>query len=158
MPEPTKAPAKPAAAAAGFTDPYGTFNFKVLIEGLAETVAGFTACSPLGAETKAIEYRQGGDHEVVHRLPTQVRYRDVTLEYGLTKSKEMWLWINAAMKGKPQRRNVSIEVRGADGSRGVRWNLEKAWPCSWVGAPLNALANETYIAKLTIVYETLELV
>jgi phage tail-like protein len=157
MPEPTQPPPKKAAVA-GFKDPYGTFNFKVLIEGLAEAAAGFTACSPIGAETKAIEYRQGGEHQVVHRLPTQVRYRDVTLEYGLTDSKEMWHWIDAAMKGTPKRRNVSIVVLAPDGStEAVRFNLSKAWPSSWVGAPLNALSNETYIQKMTIVYETLEL-
>jgi phage tail-like protein len=155
MPEATQPKPQAQPAAAGFKDPYGAFNFKVVIQGVGE--AGFTRCSPLGAERKAVEYRQGGDHQVVHQLPGRVKYPSVTLYYGLTASKELWLWVDLAMKGTPKRLNVSIVVLAQDGStEAVRFNLNNAWPTSWSGAPLDALGNETAIEQLTLVYETLE--
>jgi phage tail-like protein len=94
---------------------------------------------------------------VTHKLPGRVDYTDVTLYYGLTASKDLWLWLESAMKGAVQRRNVSIVVLAQDGvTEAVRFNLLGAWPSAWSGAPLNALANETAIEELTLSYETLE--
>lgn len=154
MPEATQ-PQPKAQPAAGFKDPYGAFNFKVVIPGVGE--ASFTRCTPLMAERKAIEYRQGGDHQVVHQLPGRIKYPSVTLSYGLTASKDLWRWVDLAMKGTPKRLHVSIVVLAQDGAtEAVRFNLNNAWPTSWSGAPLDALGNETAIEQLTLVYETLE--
>jgi phage tail-like protein len=158
MPEATQkppAPAGAAAAAGAFKDPYGSYNFKLVIQGVTE--GHFTRCTGLGVKVEAIKYREGGTGQVVHRLPGRVEYADVTLFYGLTASKDLWLWLESAMKGTVQRRNVSIVVLAQDGvTEAVRFNLLNAWPSSWVGAPLDALSNEAAIEEMTLVYETLE--
>lgn len=157
MPEATQQPKAPAGAAAAgaFKDPYGSYNFKLVIQGVTE--GHFTRCTGLGVRVEAIKYREGGTGQVVHRLPGRVEYADVTLYYGLTASKDLWLWLESAMKGTVQRRNVSIVVLAQDGvTEAVRFNLLNAWPSSWVGAPLDALSNEAAIEELTLVYETLE--
>ena len=158
MPEATQTPpakAGAAYAAATFKDPYGSYNFKLVIQGVTE--GHFTRCTGLGVKVEAIKYREGGTGQVVHRLPGRVEYADVTLHYGLTSSKELWLWLESAMKGTVQRRNVSVVVLSQDGvTEAVRFNLLNAWPASWVGAPLDALSNEAAIEQLTLVYETLE--
>ena len=151
-----KAPTSAATAAPGaFKDPYGAYHFKLVIQGVTE--GHFTQCSGLGVRVEAIKYREGGTSQVVHRLPGRVEYTDVTLRYGLTASKELWLWLDSAMKGTVQRRNVSVVVLAQDGvTEAVRFNLLNAWPCAWTGAPLDALSNEVAIEELTLVYETLE--
>ena len=157
MPEATQKPPAQAAAApaATFKDPYGAYNFKLVIQGVTE--GHFTRCTGLGVKVEAIKYREGGTAQVVHRLPGRVEYADVTLYYGLTASKELWLWLESAMKGTVQRRNVSVVVLAHDGAtEAVRFNLVNAWPSSWAGAPLDALSNEAAIEQLTLVYETLE--
>lgn len=157
MPEATQKPPAQAAGAgpAGFKDPYGAYNFKLVIQGVTE--GHFTRCTGLGVRVEAIKYREGGTSQVVHRLPGRVEYPDVTLYYGLTNSKELWLWLESAMKGTVQRRNVSIVVLAPDGvTEAVRFNLINAWPSVWMGAPLDALSNEAAIEELTLVYETLE--
>ena len=158
MPDATQKPPAPAAAAAPaatFKDPYGAYNFKLVIQGVVE--GHFTRCTGLGVKVEAIKYREGGTAQVVHRLPGRVEYADVTLFYGLTASKELWLWLESAMKGTVQRRNVSVVVLANDGTtEAVRFNLLNAWPSSWSGAPLDALSNEAAIEQLTLVYETLE--
>jgi len=157
MTSPAQAPAQPAPGAApgAFKDPYGAYNFKLVIQGVTE--GHFTQCSGLGVRVEAIKYREGGISQVVHRLPGRVEYADVTLRYGLTASKELWLWLDSAVRGAVQRRNVSIIVLAQDGvTEAVRFNLLNAWPSSWVGAPLDALGHEAAIEELTLVYETLE--
>lgn len=155
MPEATQPPPAPAAAAGTFKDPYAAYNFKLVIQGVTE--GHFTRCTGLGVKIEAIKYREGGTAQVVHRLPGRVEFADVTLFYGLTASRELWLWLESAMKGTVQRRNVSIVVLAQDGvTEAVRFNLINAWPSAWIGAPLDALANEAAIEELTLVYETLE--
>jgi phage tail-like protein len=129
-----------------FKDPYGAYNFKLVIQGVTE--GHFTQCTGLGVRVEALRYREGGTSQVVHRLPGRVEYTDVTLRYGLTASKELWMWLDSAMKGA---------VLAQDGvTEAVRFNLLNAWPSSWLGAPLDALGHETAIEELTLVYETLE--
>lgn len=155
MPEATAKPAQPAAAVAAPSDPYGAYNFKLVIQGVTE--GHFTQCTGLGVRVQAIRYREGGAGQVVRRLPGRVEYSDVTLRYGLTSSQELWLWLQSAAKGTVQRRNVSIVILGPDGAtEGVRFNLLNAWPSTWSGTPLDALSNEVAIEELTLVYETLE--
>jgi phage tail-like protein len=157
MTSPAQKPAQPTPTAGPgvFKDPYGAYNFKLVIQGVTE--GHFTQCTGLGVRVEAIKYREGGTSQVVHRLPGRVEYTDVTLRYGLTASKELWLWLDAAMRGAVQRRNVSIILLSQDGvTEAVRFNLLNAWPSSWVGAPLDALGHEVAIEELTLVYETLE--
>jgi phage tail-like protein len=157
MTSPTQNPAQPTPSAAPgvFKDPYGAYNFKLVIQGVTE--GHFTQCTGLGVRVEALRYREGGTSQVVHRLPGRVEYTDVTLRYGLTASKELWMWLDSAMKGAVQRRNVSVIVLAQDGvTEAVRFNLLNAWPSSWLGAPLDALGHETAIEELTLVYETLE--
>jgi phage tail-like protein len=138
-----------------FKDPYGAYNFKLVIQGVTE--GHFTQCTGLGVRVEAVKYREGGTSQVVHWLPSWVEPTRVTLRYGLTASKELWLWLDSAVKGTVQRRNVSIIVLARDGvAEAVRFNLLNAWPTSWSGAPLDALGHEVAIEELTLVGETLE--
>ena len=157
MPEPAapQPPAQPAAAGPGFKDPYGAFNFKLVIQGV--TQGHFIGLEGLGASVESHEYREGGDGPVVHHLAGRVKYQPVTLHYGLTASKELWQWFESALKGDVQRRNVSIVVLGPDGiTEAVRYNLDKAWPTSWSGSTLDALRGDTAVEHCTLRYERIE--
>jgi phage tail-like protein len=138
-----------------FIDPYRAYNFKLMIQGVTE--GHFTACTGLGVKVEVIKYREGGTNQVVHCIPGQVNYADVTLRYGLTSSHEVWDWLMAAMTGKVERKNVSILMLDSSGVTEVmRWDLINAWPTEWHGAALDALNREVAIETLTLVYETLQ--
>ena len=138
-----------------FNDPYRAYNFKLLIQGVTE--GHFTRCSQMGIKVDTIEYREGGTTQVVHKLPGRVDYEPITLHYGLTASIELWNWMMTAVKGKVERKNVSIAILDADGVTEVsRWDLVNAWPSKWRGAPLDALGREAAIEELTLVFETLD--
>jgi phage tail-like protein len=136
-------------------DPFRAYNFKLIIQGITE--AQFTACSGVGAKVPVLRYRTGGEHQVVHVLPGPVEYADVTLSYGMTRSRALFDWMLSVVKGDVQRKNVSILLLDSTGTNTViRWNLIRAWPSEWLAAPLDALQPEIAIARLTLVYESLE--
>src|SRR5262249_23043898 len=118
-------------------DPYRSYNFK-LDMGVAQ--GHFTECSGLEVEVHVLKYREAGQNQVVQNIPGRVDYGEITLRYGLTNSKELWEWFMTAVKGTVQYRNVSIVMLGPNGvDPVVTWNLTKAWPAKWRGAPLDAL-------------------
>jgi len=146
--------AAPAQTGA-WTDPYRAYNFKLEIQGVTE--GHFTECSGLGVKVDVISYREGGNSQVIHRLPGQVSYANITLRYGLTNSRQLWEWFLTSMRGKVERRNISIVLVDSDGvTEAMRWNLINAWISEWNGAVLNASAHEVAIEAMTIVFETLE--
>jgi phage tail-like protein len=143
------------AAAGGWTDPYRAFNFKVEVQGITE--GHFAECSGLGMRLQVISYREGGNNQLTHRIPGAVDYAAVTLRYGLTRSAELWQWMQGIVQGNIDRRNVSIVMLEPDGNtEALRWNLLNAWPSECVGAPLNAGGNELAIETITLVFESLE--
>ena len=156
MPEAAQQGQSAAPAQTGaWTDPYRAYNFKLEIQGVTE--GHFTECGGLGVKVDVISSREGGNSQVIHRLPGQVSYADVTLRYGLTNSRQLWEWFLTSMRGKVERRNISIVLVDSDGvTEAMRWNLINAWVSEWRGAVLNASTHEVAIESVTIVFETLE--
>ena len=137
------------------TDPYRAYNFKLEIQGVTE--GHFTECTNLGIRVEVVRYREGGTSQLVRLLPGPVDYGDITLRYGLTSSTEIWKWFMTGVKGKVERKNVSIVMLDADGvTEAFRWDLVNAWPSTWRGAPLDALAREAAIEEVTLVFESLD--
>jgi phage tail-like protein len=138
-----------------FIDPYRAYNFKLVIQGITE--GHFTECSGMGIRVQALEYREGGQSQVVHRIPGRVEYASITLRYGLTASRELFDWFMTAVKGRVVRKNVSILLVDSEGILEVmRWDLINAWVTEWRGAALDALTGEMAVESLVLVFETLE--
>lgn len=149
------APAAGAGQTGTWKDPYRGYNFKVLVQGVGD--GHFTECSGLGVKVQSIAYREAGAGPVIHRLPGQVEYGEVTLRYGLTSSLELWQWFLSAVEGRVERRSVSIVMVDDDGVTEVlRWSLINAWVTEWRGALLDALGREAAIESMTLVFERLE--
>jgi len=156
-PQAAPAPGQDQAAAgpAVWVDPYRSYQFKLMIQGVA--AGHFTECSGLGATVEAIRYREAGNTAVEHRVPGHVRYQDVTLRYGLTSSHELFDWFMTAVNGNPARKNVSVLLLDSAGAAEVmRWDLISAWVSAWRGAALDALNQEIAIESVTIVFESLQ--
>jgi phage tail-like protein len=147
--------AEAGAQSGAWVDPFRGFNFKLEIQGVTE--GHFAECSGLGVKIDVISHREGGNNQVTHKIPGAVEYTGVTLRYGLTKSTELWEWLQKVVQGNVDRRNVSIVMLDPDGiTEGLRWNLINAWPALWQGAPLDASGSELAIESITLVFEGLE--
>jgi phage tail-like protein len=144
----------PAAAPGTWVDPYPAYNFKVKIQD--QEVAHFIECSGLDVEVETFEYREAGQSQVVHQIPTLTTYHDVTLRYGLTSSPVMWNWFLATTQGRPQRQIVTIFLLDSAGTTPVlQWALNGAYPKRWKGAALRATAREVAIEEIVLAYESL---
>jgi len=146
----------PTAQAAGaYVDPFRAFNFKIEIGGVTE--GHFTEVSGLGAKVTPISYREAGNSQVVHYVPGRVEYSEITLRYGVTRSRELFDWFKTGVTGHVQRKNLSIVLVDADGTTEVvRWNLVNAWATEWRGALLDAHSQEVAIESLTLVCESMD--
>lgn len=136
------------------SNPYKNFRFLVEIDGI--TQAGFTKCTGFGSTVEVIEYREGGDSTTVYKLPGKSSYPDLTLEYGLTDSRDLYDWHLSAINGQIQRKNGSIIVLDDTGNEKVRWNFFAAWPSKYDGPDFDAKGNDVAIDNLTISCERLE--
>lgn len=145
--------AKPAGSV--YVDPFRAFNFKLEIQGITE--GHFTEVSGLEAQVTPISYREAGNSQVVHYVPGRTEYGAIVFRYGLTKSRELFDWFMTGVKGKIQRKNISVVLLDSDGTTEVtRWNLVNAWVTQWRGALLDAQSQEVAIESLTLVCETLD--
>lgn len=142
------------AGAGSTVDPYRAYNFKLVIQGIAE--GHFTDCTGLNVRVVAIPYREGGAGNVVRQVPGPVEYGPVTLRYGLTASRDLWDWMNTVVRGAIERKNISILMLDTDGvTEALRWDLINAWPSEWSGSPLDALSKEVAIESMTLVFESM---
>lgn len=143
------------AAPGTVIDPLRAFRFHVEVQGAGD--ARFTSISGMGVAVEAIKYREGGADVTPRFIPGQVDYAEITLSYGLTQSDLMWDWLIAGARGEVDRREVSIVMLDPNGTTQVlRWNLIRAWPTKWVGAPLDAMSKTLAIESLNLVYEGIE--
>jgi phage tail-like protein len=137
------------------TDPFSSFNFLVEIEGV--TVAGFSECSGLTAETDIVEYRNGDEDITVRKLPGLKKFTNLVLKRGVTDSEDLWDWREQVLNGQTQRQSGSVVLLNESRQEAVRWNFREGWPSKWEGPTFNAKNNETAIETLEIAHEGLAL-
>ncbi len=137
-------------------DPQRSFNFRVEISG-AGTLGLFTSVDGIGVKNNVIRFREAG-HQGVRALPGQTQVNDITLNYGVSQSNDLWLWMDRVSKGTAERKSISIILLSNDGaSENVRWNLFECFPCEWNISPLDAMSQGIAIAKLKLACERIEL-
>ncbi|MEO1575609.1 MAG: phage tail protein [Pseudomonadota bacterium] len=132
----------------------GNWGFGLQVDG--ETIAFFLRISGLGACINVHEYREGGRPGNVRKIPGRAEVHDVTLEHGVANSARLWQWLDQAMKGNVERRNVSIISYDSRHQEAARWNLSGVWPRESRVKDFDALGNEALVECMTLVAETLE--
>jgi phage tail-like protein len=137
-------------------DPYGRFNFRLEIDGIAQ--AAFSEVSGLASETEVVEYREGSDlPNTVRKLPGLTKYSNIVLKRGVTTDGSLWSWYKNVINGVPDSRNGSIILRNKQGEDVLRWNFQNGWPCKWEGPVLKATSSEVAIESIEIAHEGLDL-
>ncbi|WP_337099678.1 phage tail protein [Paenibacillus sp. YIM B09110] len=127
-----------------------SFNFWVELDGVF--VAGFTEVSGLEAETEIEEYREGGVNGYVHKLPKGVRYPNLVLRRGVTKSPVLWNWYESSIDGPITRKTGAIVLQNADGKEFGRWSFFDGYPVRWSGPQLNASTSDVAFESIEIAH------
>jgi phage tail-like protein len=132
-------------------------NYGFFLELQGERAGYFMTVCDIGLEVECIEYREGCSPSPVRKLPGRTRVRDVKLSSGITQSDALWRWLDSAVQGKVETRDVSIVVLGSDGQTEVaRWNLGNAWIRECRIKEFNALGNDIAIQHITLAADSLE--
>ncbi len=137
-------------------DPFKDYSFLVEIDGVASSA--FSSVSGLSAEAEVIEYRDGSDRTTsARKLPGRIHYGDVTLERGLSSSRELFDWWTTVVNGDVQRRSVAVVLLDDARTEVMRWLLRDAWIARIEVASLQAGGNDVLIESVVLTHEGLEL-
>ncbi|MCB1741847.1 MAG: phage tail protein [Gammaproteobacteria bacterium] len=142
-------------------DPYRTFKFQVLIDGIP--VAGLSKMTALKKTTEAVKWRTAGDPSHERVMPGGTSYETVTLEQGLTHDTNFESWANmvnnlegdVAMSLKNFRKDIVINVLNLQGQVAISYNLYRAWVSEYQALPdLDAGSMNTVgIQSITLQHE-----
>jgi phage tail-like protein len=137
-------------------DPIPSFKFHVEIEGIVEGM--FSECSGLKIKREVIQYKEGGVNHTIHQFPDRISYSNLKLTRG-SGSPELFNWfMQGAQDGKVKYLNLSILLYGYT-DQGLeivqRWNLERAFPVSWIAPTLQAGSKTVAIEALEISFQSM---
>jgi phage tail-like protein len=134
-------------------DPYRSFNFEVLVDGVR---SAFSECSGLTAEGDAVDYREGTDLQPnVRKLVGLRKYTNIMLKRGYTQDNSLWQWYANIANGVADRRNVTITLLNEERQAVIRWHAENAWINKIEGPSFKASANEVAIESVELIHEGL---
>jgi phage tail-like protein len=142
-------------------DPYGAFNFEVIINGIIDdgssARAGFSEVSGLEVDVAVIEYRTGAEDTTVRKIPGLRKFPNIVFKRGITGDLAFWNWIKSVLDGNAVRADGSIILLDEARQQVMRWNFRRGFPCKLVGPTLNAKSNEVAIETLEIAHEGLSI-
>lgn len=142
-------------------DPYRTFKFQLLIDGVA--VAGLRKMGALKKTTESVKWRTAGDPSHERVMPGGTSYEAIALEQGLTHDPVFENWANlvnniqgdAAISLKNYRKDIVINVLNLQGQVAISYKIYRAWVSDYQALPdLDAGSMNTVgIQTITIQHE-----
>lgn len=148
--------------------PFTAFNFTVSITladpgsiGASNPLCegGFSDCDGIDMTVEQKTVREGGNNTQQIHLVGPVSYSNLTLKRGMSKSQDLWKWINASV-GDPKSTGAKrgllggaeIIMKDAAGNDTVRYRLFDCLPVKIKAAPLNAKDGLIAIEEMQLAY------
>jgi len=119
-----------------------------------DTVGFFMHCSGLELTFDVFEYREGGNNDIVHRLPGALTYPNLILSRGLTKEDTLLKWFYATHT-EAQRKEITLTLKTGDSER--TWTFADAFPVKWSGPQMDATGGDIATERLEIAHAGLKL-
>ena len=132
-------------------DPALVFRFCIKIAGVE--AAQFLECSGLAMERQVKQYEEGGNNMFVHMLPGRIKWQNIVLKHGVSRSSLLWQWfLDGSYDGQVSYRQVSIELGDAEFGKVAIWNVNRAFPVKWGTGPFNTKTQEIAIETLELAH------
>ena len=132
-------------------------NFHFIVNFGSETTTFQEVILP-ESEIEVIEYRDGSDvSPSVRKIPGLVKYSNLILKRGLTKSLELYEWFKQTKQGTLERRDIIVSILNKEREPFATWKFKNCWPTKYGGSTLNANGNEIIIETLEIAIEDVDL-
>ena len=128
-------------------------KFKIEIEGVS--AASFTSLDGIESKTDVIVFNNGDDM-VTRKRPGRTSFSNLVLRRGYTNNDSLWMWYQAVISGKVERKSGSIISLADDGSEILRYNFFEAWPCRWKGFVYEANKADALFEEIEIAIESVE--
>ena len=136
--------------------PHRNFQFTVTQSGF--TRGGFSKVSGLKVSTETIDYREGGETQVVRKLPGQTTYEPIVLERGQTNNGDFLDWCEqvhtvgtvAQASDEAILRPLVIGLLDRTGVLVREWEVSQAWPSEYERGEMDATGNDILIEKLVL--------
>jgi len=119
----------------GRFQPYKPYAFQVYFGDSTEPVLGVSKVSSLKRSSDVVEYKEGGN-AIITKGIGRTKYDPITMERGVTHSKEFQDWANAAQvltKGHPStslanlRRDLWLVLLNEAGQPALRFKVYNCW-------------------------------
>lgn len=143
------------------TPPFTNFRFEVILNlnkpmnGLSNPVcdAAFAECSGLEITMSPESFNEGGSNQVQTHLKKPVTYGTLSLNRGMTASKHLWVWMEAAgAPGVDARASGTVKMLNPDGSTAAVFKLFDVLPASLRGPRLTAKNGDIAVEEMTLTY------
>ena len=131
----------------------GTYNFVLRIPDV-DTIGAFCHCSGLELSIEVLEYREGGNNDVVHRLPGRMTYPNLLLSRGLTNEDALLRWFYATHT-EAQRKEVTLTLSA--GSMQRTFTFAEAYPVRWSGPSVDSNGTSMATESLEVAHSGLKL-
>jgi phage tail-like protein len=144
-------------------DPAFAARFTLSLDG--EEVGSFSEVGGLAVTIEVEELVEGGQNGFTYRLPRGMKWSNVVLKRGVTKSDTLLPWLAEysgpeleKLAGKGFRlptRTATITVHDAKGDPVRAWSLEDAYPVRWTGPRFVASARDAATEELEVCHRGL---
>ena len=139
-------------------DPFASFRFAVKIGDAKpdERVCGFSEASGLVLETEVETLREGGvnTHEIQLAGPSKFPSR-LVLKRGLAEA-QLWSWYRDVMRGKVERKAVTVILQNYAGQATWQWVFRRACPVKWSGPEFRAGTAEVAFESIELIHRGLD--
>jgi phage tail-like protein len=126
-------------------------HFEVKVPSLNVKVGFFTQVQGLSGQVDVMEYPEGGLNTYVHKLPSRIKYGNLTLKRGLTDETALFAWFQqSVVEVKPTA--VSLTLYDSEGEQVRAWSFDTAYPVKWTGPDANAGGTEMMSETLEIAH------
>ena len=139
------------------TNPYPTSTFKFSVEGIE--IGTFQEVSGLSVDIEVEEIQEGGENGFVHKLPGRMTWPNIVLKRGLTRSNNLFEWINKSSgagfdgaNNRLERRPATITLLAADESPLRSWEIVDAFAVKWTGPSFDATSTDPATEELEIAH------
>ena len=132
-----------------------SYLFKLSIDGVTETY--FQEIDGITGQIEVLEYQEGGENTMTHKLPGATRFQNLVLRRGVTTSKAFWDWFFKAVNGEVARKNGSICMMDYEGKTKVTINFKEGFPCRWEGLKLDSRESKLSLESLEIAHKGIEI-
>jgi phage tail-like protein len=91
-----------------------------------------------------LEYREGGNNDMIHRLPGRLHYPNLVLSWGLVQDEDLLKWFGAThTQAQPQEITLTLTTaRGSTSAPQRKFTFVDAFPVRWSGPQLGADSHD----------------